>query len=117
MVHPRRCEVFAYGLQGTAEDFGDPAGVRWKRRWRGADSRKIKIGGRRHRPKVEQWLNARHSSGTGLEIRHKGRGGLVEMLSESFVVSESKRFVLSNRPAERSSKLIPLKRRRISPIE
>ena len=54
VVDASGAEVFANGLQRTAEDLRDSAGVGGQRRWRRADAGEIGVGGGWRRPEIEE---------------------------------------------------------------
>ena len=117
MVESSGTEILTNRLQGTTENFGNPASIRREGCWRRADSGKIGIGSRGRWPQVEQWLDAGNGGGTGCEIGHKGGGGLVKVLAEAFVVGEQKSLIDLDRATTGAPKLIALKGRRSPAIE
>ena len=76
MVEARSSKILANRLQRAAEYFGDS----------------VEIGrtGRRCRPQVQKRLNGNYRGGARCGIRHKSGGGLMQSLTEAFVIDEEK---------------------------
>src|SRR6266852_6400022 len=96
VVDARGAEVFADGLQRTAENLSDAA----------------EIGGARRRsgPEIEQRLDAGSGGSAGGGVGDEGGGGLVQMLAEAFVVGEEEGVVGAQRAAGGGTELIALER-------
>ncbi len=97
VVDARGAEVFADGLQRTAENLRDAA----------------EIGGARRRsgPEIEQRLDAGSGGGAGGCVGDEGGGGLVQMLAKAFIVGEEESLVGSERTASGGAELVALERR------
>ena len=76
MVEARSSKILANRLQRAAEHFGDTA--------------EIGRAGRRYWPQVQKRLNGNYRGAPRCGIRHKSGGGLMQSLTEAFVIDEEK---------------------------